>query len=197
VYVKKNIYIASLLVKFHSVAIHADTVLASCVPMNVSVVSRISSAVIDNQRCSISRVTSEKKNSRKDAESDDHDSAQVLYGGCARAQPREAQISLRSKYVRVYVCVCVCARARTISRQPRGCNGTMSSLVDLARSMPPWERSCEIASLVYGDLCYWIVQRASRVVNKRSLFHFETINFSLIYDRFIFDLLIKDDNEWG
>lgn len=86
----------------------------------------------------IFRVTSEKNSSSEDAESDDHDSAQVLYGGCARAQPREAQVSLCSKYV----CMCAPACMYEFDRQPRGCNGRRhddmsSSLVDLARSMPP------------------------------------------------------------
>lgn len=129
--------------------------------MNVSVVSRISSAVIDNnQRSSISRVTSEKKNSRKDAESDDHDSAQVLYGGCARAQPREAQISLRSKYVRVYVC----ARVRVQSADSPGGVTGRCRLWSISRDRCHREkdRAKLRISLVYEDLCYRI-ERALRM----------------------------------
>lgn len=106
--------------------------------MNVSVGFRISSAVIDSN---IFRVTSEKNSSSEDAESDDHDSAQVLYGGCARAQPREAQIPLRSKYA------CVCAREcmYAFDRQPRGCNGT--------------SRRCRL-SLISRDRCHREKDRA-------------------------------------
>lgn len=69
-------------------------------------VSRIISVVIDSQRSSSSgnspfHVTQVRSSHREDAQPNHHDFAQVLHGGCARAQPREAQISLCSKYPRM------------------------------------------------------------------------------------------------
>lgn len=67
-------------------------------------VSRIISVVIDSQRSSSSgnspfHVTQVR--SSQDAQPNHYDFAQVLHGGCARAQPCEAQISLWSKYPRM------------------------------------------------------------------------------------------------
>lgn len=83
-------------------------------------VSRIISAVIDSRRISSSssssssdslfHVTQVRNSGREDAQPDHHDPAQVLHGGRARAQSREAQISLWSKYSRCWV----------LDRQPRG-----------------------------------------------------------------------------
>lgn len=57
-------------------------------------VSRIISAVIDSRSNSSSSDTTVHSTwqvqSNKDAQPNYHDSTQVLYGGCARAQPREA-----------------------------------------------------------------------------------------------------------
>lgn len=70
-------------------------------------VSRIISAVIDSRRGSSNssssntspfHVTQVRSRSREDAQPDHHDLAQVFHGGCARAQSREAQIPLPSKY---------------------------------------------------------------------------------------------------
>lgn len=155
--------------------------------MNVSVGSRISSAVIDSQRSSILRVSSEKNS--KDAESDYHDSAQVLYGGCARAQPREAQVSLRSKYV----CVCVCARERVyvcvyvLDRQPRGCNGTSQRCRLCLISRDRCHREKDRAKLRLSCTKIFVIEsnrKSVRVVNKHP-FHSGKIN----HDRFIFTLI--------
>jgi len=93
-------------------------------------VSRIISAVIDSRRNSSSSSNSPfhetQVQSSKDAQPNYHDFAQVLHGGCTRAQPREAQISLWSKY-----------ECWVLDRQPKGCNGTSGRcrLVDPARSI--------------------------------------------------------------